>query len=134
MTGPPDAERRPGARAANLQNINRGHGDKGQDTTPGLAAGVGARDAGMALAAEAADNGWRGCVERAVAELVRRGEPFTVEDVRELGVPEPAQPAAWGAAFRSACLAHGATVVGYEPSSHRAAHARVTARWQVVPR
>ena len=49
-----------------------------------------------AMHTERADGWWRSTADRAVATLARTRRPFTVDDVRDLGVEEPDHPNRWG--------------------------------------
>ena len=49
--------------------------------------------------AERADGWWRSTADRAVETLARTRRPFTVDDVRDLGVEEPDHGNRWGGLF-----------------------------------
>lgn len=64
----------------------------GLDQVPGLSGGV--------LAGyEHAPQEWRDAAVAALLECVAEGEPFTVDDLRRRGVPEPDKPQRWGSLF-----------------------------------
>lgn len=71
---------------------------------------------GMRQAAENADSWWWSCGWTAVQALAESGRPFTIEHVRELGVPEPDCPQRYGAliaaAVNSRLIAAAGAVVG----------------------
>lgn len=77
-----------------------------------------------------ADNWWRDPAERALAWWAETGQPFTVDDLRDLGVPEPDHPARWGALFaggRKQGLVHP---IGYSQSRRPARHGSVIRIWK----
>ena len=82
------------------------------------------------LHAENADAWWSDCAERAVSWWAEAGVPFTVNDVRELGVPEADHPNRWGALF-SAMRARGVIEsVGFAVSTRRSRHGGVLRVWR----
>ena len=86
--------------------------------------------AGISLADTAAAQEWRDAADKAIADLARRGQPFTADDVRDLGVPDPRSPKAWGGRFLAAA-ANGIIVrVGYTPSRRASVHAHPIALWR----
>lgn len=95
-----------------------------------LELGAALRDEGVALADEAATDWWRSCADRAINTLAATGRPFTADDVRELGVPDPASPKAWGARFLMASRQGRIVRVGYQPSRRASVHAHPVAVWQ----
>lgn len=69
--------------------------------------------------AERTDSWWRDGADRAVTALAETRRPFTVDDLRDLGVPEPDHANRWGGLFgahskRGAIRRTGRTV----PSRH----------------
>lgn len=60
------------------------------------------RDLGVAIADENADDWWKSTADQAIDHLASLGRPFSADDVRALGVPDPASPRAWGARFLTA--------------------------------
>lgn len=62
--------------------------------------------AGAEQAAENADTWWRSCAERGIRHLAAQGQPFTADDLRKLGVPEPDHPNRWGGLWHWARAAH----------------------------
>lgn len=57
---------------------------------------------GVKLAEEHADEWWLRCALTGIGYYASLGDPFTADDVRRLGVPEPDHANRWGAAFRRA--------------------------------
>lgn len=72
---------------------------------------------------------WRDAALRAVELLALTGRPFTVEDVRNLGVPEPSHPARWGGVFVTAHREAVIRCVGSAPASRRQRHASLNRIW-----
>jgi len=80
-----------------------------------------------------ADEWWRSCAERGVTWWAEAGVPFTVEDVRDLGVPEPDHCARWGALF-AAFRARGIIeCIGYRTSTRPSRHGGILRVWRGVP-
>lgn len=52
-----------------------------------------------AMHAERSDPWWRTSADRAVEALAASGVPFSIDDVRDLGVTEPDHPNRWGGLF-----------------------------------
>jgi hypothetical protein len=50
----------------------------------------------------AAERAWREELDAALAILAELGDPFGIDDVRELGVPEPRHPQRWGMVISAA--------------------------------
>lgn len=48
---------------------------------------------------EYADQDWKFLAVETARSLASTGEPFTVDDLRRLGVPEPDKPQRWGSLF-----------------------------------
>lgn len=88
------------------------------------------RDEGTAIADENAGDWWRSCADQAIDTLAATGRPFTADDVRDLGVPDPASPKAWGARFLAAAKSGRITRIGYTPSRRASVHAHPIAVWQ----
>lgn len=89
------------------------------------------RDAGTMAVDQRDDNAWwRSCADQAIDALAASGRPFTADDVRELGVPDPSSPKAWGARFLAAARAGRIVRVGYQPSRRASVHAHPVAVWQ----
>jgi hypothetical protein len=92
------------------------------------------RDEGIVRAAEHSKEGhWRSTADTAVAYLARSGRDFDVEDVRDLGVTEPASPKAWGSVFLAAARRGEIRKVGYRATTRWKAHARPVALWRGRP-
>jgi hypothetical protein len=89
------------------------------------------RDAGTAAADEHAGDFWRVTCDQAIRHLAAiPGRRWTVEDLRNLGVPEPVSRNAWGARLNAASRAGVIKKVDYWPSRRPEAHGRVLAVWQ----
>lgn len=95
-----------------------------------LELGAALRDAGTAQADAAAGDWWKATADQAIDHLAATGRPFTADDVRDLGVPDPSSPKAWGARFLSASKAGRIVRVGYTPSRRASVHAHPVAVWQ----
>lgn len=54
---------------------------------------------GVQAGYEYADQDWMGRAERTARALASFGDPFTVDDLRNHGVPEPDKPQRWGSLF-----------------------------------
>jgi hypothetical protein len=72
---------------------------------------------------------WPSNADRAIRVLAQYGQPFSVEDVREM-VGEPSRPNQWGARFMSAARNGVIERCGFTQASHAAGHARVLAMWR----
>lgn len=81
------------------------------------------RDNGIDLVDMAADNWWKEIVDDAIAYLAATGTPFTADDVRDLGIPDPHAPQAWGARFMAATRAGLIVRVGDASSRRPSVHA-----------
>ena len=88
------------------------------------------KEQGTRRADEAADAIWKQLADAAIDRLAKAGEPFTADDVRELGVPDPTSPKAWGARFLSAAKSGRIVRVGYVPSRRPSVHAHPIAQWK----
>lgn len=99
---------------------------------PGLQLELGRalRDRGAAVADENAGQDWRSVADRAIDHLASTGRPFTADDVRALGVPDPSSPRAWGARFLAASKQGRIERVGYAPSRRASVHAHPIAVWK----
>jgi hypothetical protein len=92
-------------------------------------AGATSKDAGMKRVANNQPDGWYESVLAAMRELATIQDDFTMEQVRvrakEIGVPEPTHPNAWGPATRMAIKA-GIVRATHRFITHRlpSAHAR----------
>jgi len=71
---------------------------------------------GVRLAAANVSPWWLGPATSAVHTLARTGRPFSTEDLRELGVPEPDKSCRWGAlmaaCYRAALIESTGAVIG----------------------
>lgn len=88
------------------------------------------RDRGIRRVDNNTDPGWKAQVDQAITMLAASGQPFTADTVRELGMPEPASPQAWGARFMSAARAGHIRRIGYQPSKRASVHAHPVAVWE----
>ncbi len=89
------------------------------------------RDRGLRLVrlAEGPICPWTAQANRAIAELARRGTPFTAEDLREL-IGDPPRPGLLGAAFHAAARAELIECIGYQPSERPERRAGVVRVWR----
>lgn len=97
--------------------------------TAQLELGEALRDEGVARADQAADDAWKAEVDRVIRRLAARGAPFTSDDVRAAGVPEPASHKAWGGRYTALAKAGVIRAVGWQTSSNPATHARPVRVW-----
>lgn len=88
------------------------------------------KEIGTTRADLAADKVWKQLADAAIDRLAQAGEPFTADDVRALGVPDPSSPKAWGPRFLSAARSGRITRVGYVPSKRPSVHAHPIAQWR----
>jgi hypothetical protein len=96
-----------------------------------LALGRLLRDEGTYAVDQRDDNSWwRSCADQGIATLAASGRPFTADDVRALGIPDPTSPKAWGARFLAASRSGLIRRVGYVPSRRASVHAHPIAQWQ----
>lgn len=75
------------------------------------------------------DEWWWSTVFTAITHLADGGQPFSVEDVRQLGVTEPDHANRWGAAFITAARAGIIAPVAYEQSTRRSRHGAPVRIW-----
>lgn len=66
----------------------------------------------------------------AIAELARRGTPFTTEDMRALGVPEPDHPNRWGAVMQAAHKAGDIRPVAATTAARKPRHGGLHRLWE----
>jgi hypothetical protein len=76
-----------------------------------------------------ADTIWKQLADAAIDRLAATGKPFTADDIRDLGVPDPSSPKAWGARMLSAAKSGRIRRVGYQPSRRPSVHAHPVAVW-----
>jgi hypothetical protein len=88
------------------------------------------RDRGVAQVDANTDAGWKALVDHIITELARTRAPFTADDVRDRGVPDPPTPQAWGARFLAASKAGQIRRIGYQPSRRASVHAHPVAVWE----
>jgi hypothetical protein len=98
--------------------------------TEQLELGQALRDEGVARVDAAQDEWWKSCADQAIDTLAAAGRPFTADDVRDLGVPDPTSPRAWGARFLTAARQGRIVRVGYVPSRRASVHAHPIAQWR----
>ena len=77
-----------------------------------------------------ADPSWRDCARRAAAELARRGQDFTADDLTGLGVPDPDHPARWGSLFSTLKREGIITLVNYRASTKPSRNGGVVRVWR----
>lgn len=87
------------------------------------------KEIGTTRADLAADSGWKQLADAAIDRLAAAGQPFTTDDVRELGIPDPVSPKAWGARMLSAAKGGRIRRIGYTPSRRPSVHAHPIAVW-----
>ena len=83
----------------------------------------------VAASIERADDWWRSCADKALQTLAGTGQPFTADDLTEMGVPDPDSPARWGALFAGAKAARLIVPVGYQPSTRPTRNGGVCRVW-----
>ncbi len=84
------------------------------------------RDRGLTLAEANADRWWKSCAVAGIDHLASTGRPFTADDLRDLGVPDPGHPNHVGAQFMAAARAGIITPCGFAQSRRPSRHAN----WQ----
>lgn len=87
------------------------------------------KEIGTTRADLAADKVWKQLADAAIDRLAATGQPFTADDVREMGVPDPSSPKAWGSRFLSAAKGGRIRRVGYQPSRRTSVRAHPVAVW-----
>lgn len=87
------------------------------------------KEIGTARADLAADADWKTQADTAIQQLADSGVPFTADDVRALGVPDPTSPKAWGSRFLTAAKQGRIVRVGYVKSQRPSVHAHPIAQW-----
>ena len=95
-----------------------------------LTLGQALRDTGIAVANENADDWWKSTADQAIDHLASLGRPFSADDVRALGVPDPASPRAWGGRFAAAAKQGRIQRIGYVQSQRPSVHAHPIALWR----
>ena len=95
-----------------------------------LTIGEALRDEGVRVANDNEDEWWKSCADRAIDTLAATGRPFTADDIRDMGVPDPTSPRAWGARFLTASRQGRIVRVGYVPSRRASVHAHPIAQWR----
>lgn len=83
------------------------------------------RDAGIELVNANSSGEFAAVCQEAIDYLADKGEPFTVNDVRDLVVLEPHHVNAWGGQINAAVKAGRIRRVGFTESDRPEAHARV---------
>lgn len=79
-----------------------------------------------------ADDWWLDCAERALGWWAETGRPFTADDLRALGVPDPDHPNRIGGLFRRAYRTGLIEPVGYMPSTRPSRNGGVLRTWRGV--
>lgn len=87
------------------------------------------KEQGIAVANANAKQDWVRAADQAIDQLAATGQPFTADDVRALGIPDPESPKAWGARFNTAARTGRIRRVGYVPSRRPSVHAHPIAQW-----
>ena len=88
----------------------------------------------LAEVAERTDDWWLSTAETALAELIRRGQPFTAADLTDLGVPDPDHPCRWGSLFAAAKARGDILPLGYRTSPRPSRNAGICRLWLGIPR
>lgn len=87
------------------------------------------KEIGTSTADMHADAIWKQLVDAGIDRLAATGQPFTADDVRDLGIPDPTSPKAWGARFLAAAKQGRIRRIGYVPSRRASVHAHPIAQW-----
>ena len=88
----------------------------------------------LAEVAERTDAWWTSCADTALAELIRRGLPFTAADMTDLGVPEPDVQQRWGS-YLAAAKARGDIIpAGFVISRRPSRNSGYCRSWLGIPR
>ncbi len=93
-----------------------------------------AKAEGIETVASGTDPWWRSCAERGIRELAaesfRTGQPFQSWDVgQRFGIPDPAEPRAWGALFLAAKNAGLIRHVAFARSKKATSHCAPVSEW-----
>lgn len=117
--------------AAKLQNLDAENSAAGQNSALDALQSLNRslREEGMARANDALDAWTRGCWQTAIGYWASTGWPFTADEVRELGVPDPQNPNAVGAQFMAAARAGLIRPVGFVQSRRPSRHAAWLRQW-----
>lgn len=101
-----------------------------QPTLPGLEASL------IPDLAEAAmsDEWWWECAYRAMLTLAVSGDAFSVDHLRDMGVPEPDHGNRWGALFLTAARWNLIIRVSDTQATRRPSHGRRVGTWRGHPR
>lgn len=89
------------------------------------------KDHGITLAWDNAAEWWKQTVSAAIDLLAERGVPFTADDVKALGVPDPLHSNnAWGSAFSYAAK-HRRVIQrhGFQPGGRASVHGHMISVW-----
>ncbi|SCX37990.1 hypothetical protein SAMN03159343_0260 [Klenkia marina] len=87
------------------------------------------RDEGIARADESLDGWTRSCWQTGIAYWASTGWEFTADEVRALGVPDPANPNAVGAQFMAAARAGLIRPMGFVQSRRPSRHGAWLRQW-----
>lgn len=85
----------------------------GQQSRPDLVIEAAQAFRGARTIVSNADSWWHDCAQRALTWLADGGFAFSVDDLVDLGVPEPDVPGRWGAVIAVAARAGTIEFVGY---------------------
>jgi hypothetical protein len=117
--------------AAKLPNLAAQCRATTDSPTPATLANLGRllRDQGVARANGSMDRWWRSCATAGLVHLAALGRPFTADDLRDLGVPEPSHPNYVGALFIGASKAGVIRPVGFAQARRPSRHASWMRQW-----
>lgn len=87
------------------------------------------RDQGVACANGSMDRWWRSTATAGLVHLAALGRPFTADDLRDLGIPEPSHPNYVGALFIGASKAGVIRPVGFAQARRPSRHASWMRQW-----
>lgn len=87
------------------------------------------RDEGHARVLEASSDWWVSCCRQALTTLASSGRVFTIEDFRDLGVPEPHHGNAWGGFLCAAAKADLIERVGSVQARRPESRGRWLGQW-----
>lgn len=107
--------------------------DEGSENHLGAGLAQDATRTGLERARDNADQWWWSPAWRAVTWLAATRTDFTAWDVTLLGVPDPDNPARWGALFRAAATAGLIEPIGYAPSARPARSGGICRVWRGRP-
>lgn len=80
------------------------------------------------------DAWWLSTAETALAELIRRGQPFTTADMTALGVPDPDHSCRWGSLIAAAKARGDIIPAGFVISRRPSRNSGYCRSWLGIPR